>query len=194
VSTPIRPSVAVIERPVFPVGAAEVARIRLTSGPALSNRFLEAFQFVEARHQLKCAGGFCGEEPHHAEAAPDAGFEAEDRFDHIESCTLHAARRRASFGDGEPACHGSRLLCHQQRRDIISALARCDRPGEGEEVAPVAIGRKERRDRHPASALQRDVEPAEPRLGKLHLGADRGLLQNPWVCGVHIVVLVVCSL
>ena len=119
------------------------------------------------------------------EAAPDLRLEPEDALDDIVPGPLGATRRRASLCDGKPARPGGPLLCHHQGRDGFSAQARRDGPGESEQVAPVAVGRKQGCHGLPVPALKGRLELREPLLYQVLLGPGNSLLYNPLICGVH---------
>src|SRR5262249_39578229 len=129
-----------IDALLLPGLAAELAVEGFPSGPALADLFLETLQLVQPGHELEGPRRLLCQEPHYAEAAPDLRLEPEDALDDVGPRPHYAAGRRAAFGDGKSARHGSALLRHHQFRDIVGTVARRNEPGESEEITPVTIG------------------------------------------------------
>ena len=84
--------------------------------------------------------------------APDLGLEPEDALDDVVPGSVDAARGRAARRDGETPRPRRGLLRRHQIRDFFRALDRRDGPGEGKQVAPVAVWREKGRHGLRASA------------------------------------------
>ena len=158
---------------LLPVRAAEIARIGFTGRPPLADLLLESLELVQAGHDLERLRRVAREQPDDTEAAADLRLELEDSFDDVGAGPVDATRRRAAFGHGKATRFRRRLLRHHQRGDLVGALLRRDRPGEGEQIAPVTFRRKQCRDGFAALALQCDIELTQPLLDELPLPSGR---------------------
>ena len=174
---------------LLPVGAAEVARKGLAGRTASADGFLEAFQLVQAGHHLQRFCGLARQQPHHPKAASDLRFELENGLDDIDPGPLHATRRGAPFRDGKSACPGVGLPGYHQCGNGFGALARRDRPRKRQQVAPVSVGGKKRRQRCLVRALERDIELPEPLRDQRLFRRDDALLEDRVLSSVHDVVL-----
>ena len=147
---------------IEPIIAAEIARIGFSARPALAGFFLKTLEFFKRCQQHPGLCGVIQRQPQHAIASAKAGFKMEDRFNHLKAKPLHAARRCACFRQREAMRPNRRLRLCQRYRDIMRAHMRRDVPGEGEQIAPMALGRKKRSEASRISRLKRGFKTLQP--------------------------------
>jgi hypothetical protein len=57
---------------------------------------------------------------------------------------------------------GARSVLQELRNDSVHAAHRADIPGEGEQIAPVALGVEQLAQRSAVAAAERGLEPGKP--------------------------------
>jgi hypothetical protein len=162
---------------------AEYTAARFLTTPGLRTPVF--VRFVQAGHQLKCFCGLARQQPQHPKAPSDHRFELKNGLDDIDPGPLRATRRGTSFRDGEPARPGGGLPASHQRGNGFGALARRDRPHKRQQVAPVSVGRKKRRQRRLVRALERDFELPEPLRDQRLFGLDDALAGDQALSSIH---------
>ena len=174
---------------IEPIGAAEIARIGGAIGPRPADRFLEPFKFVECGQQRprleRVAAARIGRKRQYAAAAPLGGLEFEDRFDRAGTGAGDRARRRAVGIDPEIRRTGAAAIGLQRTKNGVRAVDRADLPGQGQQVAPIAVGMEQRPQRRVIRFRQRPLELSEPILNPGRDGYGSGqhsALQGSALC------------
>ena len=128
---------------VEPVGSAEIARVHLAGRPRGADGFLETIDAVERGHQRPCPRCplivFITDQANHATPRTTCGLEAEDGFHRFPSGPGDDAGRRTMKICVEPRRLGARRVSFQRVNDIAGAADGLNVPGEGQQVAPMAV-------------------------------------------------------
>jgi len=88
--------------------------------------------------------------------------------------------RRGAIGIGsETRCSGAAGMRFQPGGDGIRAADRADAPGEGEDIAPVAVAMKQALDRAEAAIRKGVLEPREPVIRDRRQGSVPASIRAP---------------
>ena len=158
---------------IEPIIAAEIARIGFSARPALAGFFFKTCKFFKRRQQHPgLAWVFCWQ-AQHAITAPKPCGEGEQRFDHLNAQTLDAPRRRASFSQCKVMRVSAGRCLRESRRDIGCTAMRSDIPGEGEQIAPMAVWCEKRSKAPRISRLQGGFKTLQPTGHQSRIIRDR---------------------
>jgi hypothetical protein len=151
---------------IEPVGASEIARIAAARRTQLPDPFLEPLQFLQRREQRpslqRVAIVGVGSRPQDSAAAALGGLESEDRFDRLGARTRHIAGRRAVAIDTETSRAGVAGVGFELSENGGPAVDRPDAPGQGQHIAPMAIGMKQALEQRAVVSCESLLEPREP--------------------------------
>ena len=164
---------------VEPVGTAKIARVRLPLGPRPADLLLEPLDLLERREQRprfqRAAIAGIGDEAQDSAAAAGRGFEPEDRLDRAGARACHAPGRGPLGIGSETGWTGPAGMRFQLPENGVAAVDRPDAPGQGQHVAPMAIGVEQGPERDVVGFRQSPLEPGQPmaRAGRDGLGFSR---------------------
>ncbi len=165
---------------VEPVGAVEIARVRLATRPGLAELFLMATQRFERGEEhpgferTACAG--IGRQAQHAVAGTDRGVEGEDGLDCRDAHSADLPRCRPCGIDAESSCTRLTLPMAQGVHEHVGTADRAVVPGEREQVAPVAVVMEQRAQWRGVGRIERCLERAQPAFD----GCLQGCLSTVW--------------
>jgi len=148
--------------------------------PSCSSKPLYFVERGEQRPRFQRAAiGGSGHQPQHAAAAALVGLKSEERFDRVSAGARHMAGRGALRIRPETNRMGSPGMRFQLAEYSFPAVDRPDVPGQGQHVAPMALGMKERLEQDVVASRKSFLERREPmvrdrregfRYGKRGLG------------------------
>ena len=156
---------ALAGEPVGPIFGAEIARRVRFRAPL--EFFFVAPEFVQIRVQRPGAQPplAVGHQADDAVARAECGLEFEDRLDRFGAGAADPARRRPPGRDMEIRRLRARERGSQRRLDRRPAGHGLDRPGEGQQVAPQAVGQEQGGGGNGILRAQRRFESREPAFG-----------------------------
>jgi hypothetical protein len=108
-----------------------------------------------------------------------------ERLDHVDTEPAHPTRRGTIARDRKPARLDASLQPGHCRRNLTGAAMGGERPGERQQIAPMAVRREQRGDGARAPVAQGRLQRSEPALNNGLLVFDGGSAQNRLIGVVH---------
>src|SRR5438445_355793 len=149
---------------VEPVRPPKVARIGLALGPQSADPFLEPLDFIERREQGPRSQRifFIRNKTQYSIAAAFGRLELEDRLDRLGAGARHMAWRSPTGICPETSRMGSRGMRFQLSKNSLQAVHRPDVPGQGQYIAPMAVGMEQRLERGVVASRKSLLERRKP--------------------------------
>ena len=154
---------------VLPVRAVEVAREGRLLALCAQGSFFVALQVFQRGqqspgHWRRGATGNIGvdSEADESRTVPAIGLEAQYRLERIRTGTLDHARRAALWIDHEVARPVRQARRPETPADLVAAAMRFDVPGQGQQIAPMAVGEEKRSQAIRIAIADGLVEAVEP--------------------------------
>ena len=167
---------------VLPVGSMKVAREGRLFAFRAQHRFLMALEFFQRGeqrpgHRRRRGNRVVRVEPetNKPRAAPAVGLETKYRLEHIDTGAFDHAWRATIRVNRKIACPARQACRPQASADLIAAADGFDVPGQGQQIAPVAVGEEQRLQAIRIALAYHKVETLEPnRDGLAGFVGERG--------------------